>query len=174
LWLVFSGWALGCGHYGATIGDVKLERNITTIMSEGNDRPKIKSFIYLDEYKSLVHRLDSIDMINQANTLLSTIEDVVSELQVYLIDLGRLPELSGSILDDGALALEWIFYDYRLGFSIEPDTQESLWYLVANEKFGEISASGSLANIDLNPLINWLLRFILLHSASAGVDLENN
>jgi len=36
-------------------------------------------------------------------------------------------------LEDGSLLIEWIFPDYRFGFSLENNLNESSYYFVSNE-----------------------------------------
>ena len=57
--------------------------------------------------------------------------------------------LSISIIEDGCLLIEWIFPDFRFGFSMEKDLNESNYYFVSNKKYGELNVSG-LINSDNN------------------------
>ncbi|MEA3486654.1 MAG: hypothetical protein U9R20_03265 [Thermodesulfobacteriota bacterium] len=71
-----------------------------------------------------------------------------------------------SLLDDGSLTIEWISHDYRIGFSIEPNPDESGWYIVSVKKVGGTNAYGNISNINNRNLIQWLLNYILLNSKS--------
>jgi hypothetical protein len=95
---------------------------------------------------------------------LTVIQQALGTFRQLGVDLSYLPELQGFIADDGSFLLEWIFSEYRVGFSIEPDAEQSSWFLITNRNLGEISASGFIAGNDLNSLVLWLLNFILSHS----------
>jgi len=112
----------------------------------------------------LVHELDDRDIANQARRLLSAIQEGVSIFQELRLDLGHIPQLQPFIADDGSVLFEWIFHDYRVGFSIEPDPDESGWFLVTDHNLGEITASGMISGTDLQTLTLWLLSFIVSHS----------
>jgi hypothetical protein len=74
-------------------------------------------------------------------------------------DMPPLPPLRACVDIDGSVLLEWIFPDFRVGFNIEPDPQDSGWHLVSNKKVGEITASGQLTNT--SEIVAALLDFIL-------------
>lgn len=57
--------------------------------------------------------------------------------------------LSISIIEDDCLLIEWIFPDFRFGFSMEKDLNESNYYFVSNQKYGELNVSG-LINFNNN------------------------
>ena len=57
--------------------------------------------------------------------------------------------LSISIIENDCLLIEWIFPDFRFGFSMEKDLNESNYYFVSNQKYGELNVSG-LINFDDN------------------------
>ena len=78
--------------------------------------------------------------------------------------MGYLPSLQGFNVEDGSILIEWIFGDFRIGFNIEPNPNDSGWYLVSNKNLGEISASGYTSGIEIKNLILWLLNFILSNS----------
>lgn len=40
-------------------------------------------------------------------------------------------------IDDGSVLIEWIAESFRIGFSIEPDFEESSWYVVDNKDLTE-------------------------------------
>lgn len=112
----------------------------------------------------LVYQINNKAIAQEAQKLLSAIQETMSTIQKFRFDFGYIPPLRGSIAEDGAVLFEWIFRDYRIGFSIEPNAQESGWFLIANRNLGEISASGFISGVNLNVLIPWLIDFILSHS----------
>lgn len=75
--------------------------------------------------------------------------------------LGSLPPLKFRPLnEDSSVLIEWIFPDFRIGFSIEKEEKESSWYLVSNQKLDEFSSSGQLNMSDVEPLIYSLINFV--------------
>jgi len=77
---------------------------------------------------------------------------------------GRLPPLKIQWLEDDSVLTEWIFKDFRIGFSIEPKEKESSWYLVANRNLDEVSASGALDLSSPESLLSNLLSFVLANT----------
>ena len=59
-----------------------------------------------------------------------------------------------------SISIEWIFDEFRIGIGIETDERESGWYLVSSKDAGGIDAIGSLVDVDLAVLINWLILFV--------------
>lgn len=112
----------------------------------------------------LIHNLSNKDLIQQAKKLLLTIQNALYVFQPFLVDLSCIPLLQAATPEDGSILFEWIFSDYRIGFSIEPNSQESSWFLITKKNLGEICASGFISDIDLNKLISWLLYFIISYS----------
>ncbi len=108
-------------------------------------------------------KLRNSEQASQAKELLTSIQQSLYTLERYHYDLSIIPPLQAIVEDDGSVLFEWIFRDYRLGFGIEINPRESGWFLVTNHVLGDIAANGLIAGIDLNLLINWLLRFIQTH-----------
>ena len=104
------------------------------------------------------------DVANESTNLLLLIQDVLKNFQLMEFDIGYIPQLRAFNVDDGSVLLEWVYKDFRLGFTIEPISQESGWYIITNEKLGNISASGYLFNDNKNPIILWLINFVLVNS----------
>ena len=113
---------------------------------------------------ALIDEIDGGDLAQRAAVLLSAIQEGISSLTQFNVDISQLPQLRGYAVDDGSLLFEWIVPDFRLGFNIELESRDSSWFLIANRKFGEITASGYLAGIEMKNLILWLLNFILVNT----------
>lgn len=62
--------------------------------------------------------------------------------------------------DEGALVVSWMFDDFRIGINLELDAKESGWYLVCNERAGNISTHGKLKNVNIDKLVSWLVCFV--------------
>ena len=104
------------------------------------------------------------EIANEARRVLLVIQETITTFQHFRFDLSYLPELRAFNVDDGSILIEWIFDDFRVGFSIGPDMQESSWYLVSSKNLGEISASGYIPKTDIKDLILWLINFVISHS----------
>jgi len=101
---------------------------------------------------------------DEARKLLSLIRATVSSFHQLSFDLSFLPPLRAFNNEDGSFLIEWIFKDYRIGFSIEVNHAESGWYLVSKRELGEISASGYIADVNIKNIVLWLLNFVVSHS----------
>jgi hypothetical protein len=151
-------------------GDVWVEFPDITV-NETVGRNLYTRYFPLFQESSIVKRAFEIleytenpDVAREAKILLSQIQDVLQNLQIFGFDLDYLPELKAFNVDDGSVLLEWVLSDFRLGFSLEIDPQESGWYLVTNRKLGEISASGYISKDNNNSLILWLINFLLANT----------
>jgi hypothetical protein len=100
----------------------------------------------------------------ESRDLLLLIQKIVISLQHLNFDIVYLPPLTAVNVEDNSVLIEWIFRDFRIGFTMEDNQGDSGWYLVSNRKLGEILASGSIANIDLEKHLLWLLNFVFSHS----------
>ena len=101
------------------------------------------------------------NVIESVETFLSVFQRVL-ENNRNLIDYSTyLPPLQFAWLEDDSLLIEWIFKDFRIGFSFEPNPNESGWYLVSNNKLEESSKSGELRFEELELLLGNLLTFVL-------------
>jgi hypothetical protein len=90
-------------------------------------------------------------------------ENIILLIQRELISTdftGKLPPLKAFPTEEGDLLLEWIFKDFRLGFGLEHNFEESGWFLVSSQNSGGIVASGLLNGTDLTHLISWLVSFV--------------
>jgi hypothetical protein len=108
---------------------------------------------------STVRRTEDPDVARRARELLSTIQETIAPFGQLRAGLERFPPLWASNVDDGSVLIEWIFSDFRIAFSIEPDAKESSWYLVSNENLGGVRALGYTSDVDMRMLILWLFGF---------------
>lgn len=114
----------------------------------------------LDTLKSAQNQ----EVAKEAKKVLLLIKETVSTFQQFSFDLTLLPSIHAFENEDGAILLEWIFKNYRIGFGVEVDPNDSGWFLVTKRDLGEISASGYTANTDMRKTIHWLLNFIISQS----------
>ena len=102
---------------------------------------------------------------DEARKILLIIEKTIFIFQKRGVDLGHLPQFYAFDVQDGSILIEWIFDDFRIGFSIEPIPSESSWYLVSNAKLGDISVARNISQdaFDTHNLMLKLLAFVILH-----------
>lgn len=112
----------------------------------------------------LTYKLENEDLAQYSKNLLSIIQNTLYTFQQLRLDVNGIPRLHAFLAEDDSLLFEWIFNDYRIGFSIESNPQESSWFLVTNKNLGEINASGYIHGLNTRTLILWLLIFILSHT----------
>ena len=103
---------------------------------------------------------------DEARRILLIIAETILIFQSRGVDLGHLPHLHAFDVQDGSILIEWIFDDFRVGFSIEPVPTESSWYLVSNAKLGYIGTSGDISQdeSETQNLMLELLTFVISHS----------
>ncbi len=95
---------------------------------------------------------------------ITALQSVLLKNRASIGSSALLPPLKFRWIEDHSALIEWIFKDFRIGFTIEPDVSESGWYLVVNDNLQEGSASGELNFDDLEQLIAKLLDFALVNS----------
>lgn len=113
---------------------------------------------------TVVRQTKNKEVAKEARKILSVIQGMVTIFENSGIYLDHIPRLDAANLEDGSLLIEWIFDDFRIGFSIEPDPRESGWYLVTKENLGGINATGHFSNHQLELQIFWLFTFVLSNS----------
>ena len=113
---------------------------------------------------AIVENLINPVVINQANEILSIIEDNLYLVTQKGVDISYLPSLFAIKFDDGSLLIEWVFNDFHLGFSVEPSTEESSWYIVTNEKLNKIFTSDYFNDLSLSEIVRWVVGFALQNS----------
>ena len=114
----------------------------------------------LDVLRNTENQQVAVEAIN----ILANLRETVSSFHQLSFDLSFLPPIRAFNNEDGSVLIEWIFTDFRIGFSIETNIEESGWYLVSKRKLGEISASGHIENTNIKNIIVWLLNFVISHS----------
>jgi hypothetical protein len=114
---------------------------------------------------SSILQIEDSERADAALRIVNTIHKLLDLFQMYGLDINYLPPLRAFHLSDESFLLDWIFLDFRIGFSFEPDHNESGWYLVTNKNLGEIGMSGYLSEIgDMTSFIFWLLSFVRSNS----------
>lgn len=66
--------------------------------------------------------------------------------------------------EENLVFLEWIFKDFRIGFSLEKEKNESMWFMVTNKNLEEFSISGDLEPENYYEVIIKVLKYVLENS----------
>jgi len=113
----------------------------------------------LRQAREAISQIKDAHVAEQAQRLLSTMERIVQLVPPEKLAPRNVPPLQAYEVDDGSLSVEWIFPDFRVGFNIEPNPEDSGWHLVSNKRLGEITASGHLSS--MSEIVALLVDFIL-------------
>jgi hypothetical protein len=141
----------------------------TYIANETFGEKPFLSFFSFAESRLIKSALETIktapdqDIANEARKFLVLLQETVSSLQQLNFDLAFIQPIQAFISENNTIILEWIFKNYRIGFSFEENSHESGWYLVSKRELGEISASGYL-NPNIKNIVLWLINFVIAHS----------
>ncbi|MBN2132807.1 MAG: hypothetical protein JW741_25125 [Sedimentisphaerales bacterium] len=100
----------------------------------------------ISQAKSIVSRIEDPCVAEQVERLLSVIHKLITAVRQVKADLPGIPPLHAYQSEDGSVFVEWIFPDFRIGFNIESNQEDSGWHLVSNERLGEVTASGQLTS----------------------------
>lgn len=112
-----------------------------------------------------VRQVEDQKVADEARSILLMVEKTILIVQSRGIALEHLPKLYAFDVQDGSILIEWIFDDFRIGFSIEPIPTESSWYLVSNAKLGDISIAKNISQdtSETQNLMLKLLAFVISH-----------
>jgi len=105
-------------------------------------------------------RTNFLEAGKQARTLLSLIQEMVSSFELSGFDVGSLPSIQAFETEDQSIFFEWIFEHSRVGFTFEPNPEESGWFLVSDRTLGNVSASGLLSGLGIEKAFLWLFNFV--------------
>lgn len=110
--------------------------------------------------RDIIPQIENATVAKQVDSLLSMIKVIVKLAEQKGVDLSDVPPLHAHLEEDGAVSAEWIFPDFRIGFNIEPNLDDSGWHLVSNKKLGGKAESGQLTDVNMLEIIYQLLDFI--------------
>lgn len=98
----------------------------------------------------------------QVNKFYSRFHLLLSYFKKYIPETTSLPYLMLAQDDeDESVLIEWIFKDFRIGFSFGKEERLSSWYFVANEKFDSISTSGRITDKVIDELLINVIKFVI-------------
>ena len=109
--------------------------------------------------RNILPQIKNPCVAEQFDGLISIINKIVNTAERMGEKLSLIPPLHAYIEEDGAVSVEWIFPDFRIGFNIEPNPDDSGWHLVAGKNLENITKSGQLKNREDITIL--LLDFIL-------------
>ena len=109
--------------------------------------------------KAMASRIANPSAAKQVKKLLSAIQRLITLTQKQGVYVDQIPPLRATEADDGSVLLEWIFPDFRAGFNIEANAEDSGWHLVSSKRLGDIAISGPLSPMEV--VVAILLEYIL-------------
>ncbi len=94
---------------------------------------------------------------------LLSMQNILLTNRFALDSIGSVPPLRININEDDSVLIEWIFRDFRIGFSIETNRSQSNWYLVSNKNLNQVDFSGLLSSKDqdIDELLTSIIAFVL-------------
>jgi hypothetical protein len=109
--------------------------------------------------RKVIPQIQNTSVLEQVDTLLSTLRNILTAIQRVRGDLDHIPPLRASLAEGDSVLIEWVFPDFRVGFNIEPNPENSGWHLVSNKNLDELTMSGRLR--DVQEVVASLVDFIL-------------
>jgi len=140
---------ISTGHFGG-VGKYMRQLPINIVLHHNST---------IDENDADVKKVDEF-----LNLFLSILESEILNNRKLFENSGAFPSLYIKWLDDKSVLAEWVFKDFRIGFTFEPDIDDSGWYVVSNKNLEEYSASGLLTVNNLEGIIQKVLIFALSNS----------
>ncbi|MCJ7654743.1 MAG: hypothetical protein MUO97_05490 [Dehalococcoidia bacterium] len=110
------------------------------------------------EARDIISKIQNESIAKQTEKLLLTLDKMIQQLKQEKPEL-NIPPLHAYAEEDGSVLLEWIFPDFRVGFNVEPNADDSGWHLISNKRLCALAASGLLSSME--PIIVSLLRFAI-------------
>lgn len=112
--------------------------------------------------RKIIPQIENADVAEQVDNLLSFINIIVNVEQQDRVDLSHIPPIHAYVEEDGSALLEWIFPDFRIGFNLESNPDDSGWHLVSGKNLRNKTESGQLMNIP--KIVSYLFDFIRLNT----------
>lgn len=149
-----SGWATLISYNNSE----KFTVNQKSVEGYFYDMPdNIKVFSNVIEYLS---NIDSKNIKGFITELIKSFQEVLikeyNEKYIY----NHLPKMKIEEQDD-SIFLEWIFKDFRIGFSIEDEIDESTWYIITNVNLEEFTKSGYINKKNYCDIVFKIIKYVL-------------
>ena len=117
-----------------------------------------------EQASEILPRISDKRMADTTKDLIDAIEETTYAFVAGGRDIEALPPVRATIPEDGSVFLEWTTPDFRLGFTIELDPNDSGWYVVTSKRLGEIGAYGLLSAVNSRSLVSFVVNFALANS----------
>lgn len=104
------------------------------------------------------------DIVKDVRELIAIIVELLLQLSASNFDIKNLPPLHGVNLDNGSFLIEWLSTNYRVGFLIEADPKESIWYLILKSASSDSNLSGSLTGQERRATLTQLVSYVASNS----------
>lgn len=110
-----------------------------------------------------VDSLSNIDVKNYTITILEALNKALQNINNYNKNISNyLSKLNVIEQADLAALIEWNFQNFRVGFSVEPDLNESSYFIVSEDKnIGSFKANSEKVGLDKDIAIEKILDFVL-------------
>jgi hypothetical protein len=96
--------------------------------------------------------------------VIRTIIGLLLQLNRSNLEIGNLPPLIGANLEDGTFLMEWLWPNYRVGFIIDPNPKDSIWYLIKRGESSDSNLSGGLNSREGREALSQLISYVALNS----------
>lgn len=63
--------------------------------------------------------------------------------------------------EEGSYFIEWVYKDFRVGFTFCEKDEESMWFILSNSNLDDLSMSGALKETEYRKIIMKVLSFVL-------------
>jgi hypothetical protein len=117
-----------------------------------------------EQARAILPKVINQQMSQVIKNLIIIIEEVTSKFAATGYDINLLPPLIASISEDKSVSLNWISPDYRIGFNIEPNVNDSSWFLITTKHLNENGAYGSLSQLNDRDIVNMLMGVVQANS----------
>lgn len=136
-----------------------------------NDCSLINDPLSSNKYVNIVSQ--NFNIFRHVLSEIKTIQNqVLKERLIYFVSIfmhilsqyNGVPNVLPSLTiteDEDSVFLEWVFKDFRMGFTFCENEKESMWFLVSNRNLEELSVSGDLMKSDYYSIITKVIIFVL-------------
>lgn len=113
-----------------------------------------------EQAREIIPRLNDPRMAEAAGEVLSAIEEAAFVFAAAGGDVAVLSPVRARLPEDGSVAIEWIQREFRLGFNIEKNPDDSGWYLVTSSQLGETGGYGVLSARNARAVATLAFQFV--------------
>lgn len=116
----------------------------------------------MDIIKDAMNQLQLIEDIKVRGTILMLFGKLAIKLKSseLIKKTHFLPPIRLFDMEDNSILIEWMFNDFRIGFSVEENTDKSSYYIVSNKPFENLGEAGYLYEVNINTLLEDFISYI--------------